>query len=90
VVVDFAAARLDDEDIFASNRLLNLDTSLSYSKLSEENFSGWYAELIAYRFDQLRMAAAPNNHHIANHGEDEVSHGGELRGVEGWKRILKK
>lgn len=46
MVVDFSAAGLDNEYIFASNRLLDLNASLAYSKLSEENFRGWYAELV--------------------------------------------
>ena len=69
MIVDLAAARLDNEDIFASDRLLDLNTSLSYCKLSEENFCGWYAELVADSLDELRVRAAAQHNHVANHCE---------------------
>src|ERR1700712_2680682 len=69
MIVNLAAARLDNKDIFASNRLLDLNTSLSYCELSEENFCGWYAELVADSLDELRVRTAAQHNHVADHCE---------------------
>lgn len=56
MVVDFSTTRLDNENIFASDRLLYLNASLPNSKLSEENFRGWYAELVTISVAVSRLA----------------------------------
>lgn len=56
MVVDFSASGLDNENVFASNRLLYLNASLSNSKLSKENFRGWYAELVTISVAEFRLA----------------------------------
>jgi hypothetical protein len=43
----FSAARLDDEDIFASHALLNLDAGLADLELAQEDFGGGDAEVVA-------------------------------------------
>jgi hypothetical protein len=43
----FSAARLDDEDIFPSHALLNLDARLADLELAKEDFGGGDAEMVA-------------------------------------------
>lgn len=45
----FTAARLDDEDIFATHALLNLHSRLAPLELVEQHFGTRYAEVAAYR-----------------------------------------
>jgi len=43
----FTAARLDDEDILASNTLLNLNSRLTALELVKKHLGLWYAKVVA-------------------------------------------
>lgn len=44
VVIDTTRSRLDNVDILSSDRVLNLNSSLSDSEFREDGLSGWYPE----------------------------------------------
>jgi len=70
VVVDLAAAGLDDEDVLASDRVHDLDASLSNSELAEKDVCRRDTEVIADCLGQLGMRAASQNDQIAYHVDD--------------------
>lgn len=69
MIVDFAAARLHNVDIFTPDGLLDLDSSLPNGKFGEEDIGWGDAEVATDCFVQLRVGAAPQNDDVANHPE---------------------
>jgi hypothetical protein len=70
VIVDLAAARLDDEDVLSSDRVHDLDASLSDSELAEENVCRRNTEVVADCLGQLGVRAAAQDDQIAHHVGD--------------------
>ena len=69
VVVDLAAAGLNDEDILASDRVHDLDASLSYSELAEKDVCRRNTEVIADSLGELGVRATAQNNQIAHHAD---------------------
>lgn len=67
VVVDLAAAGLDDEDVLSSDRVHDLDASLSDSELAEEDVCRRNTKVVADCLGQLGVRAASQNDQIAHH-----------------------
>jgi hypothetical protein len=67
VVVDLAAAGLDDEDVLPSDRVHDLDASLTYSELAEEDVCRRNTKVVADCLGQLGVRAASQNDQIAHH-----------------------
>lgn len=86
MVIDLAASRLEDVDIFPADGLLDLDSSLTNGELREENRTGRDPEVVTNCFVQLRMGAATENNNVADHdveeriGSNNDFKYGELRG----------
>jgi hypothetical protein len=67
VVIDLAAAGLDDEDILSSDRVHDLDASLSDRELAKQDVCRRNTEVVADCLGKLRMRAAAQNDQIAHH-----------------------
>lgn len=67
VVVHLAAARLDDEDIFPTHTLSNLNAGLADGKLAEQNLGGGDTQVVADGLCELRMRAPTEDDDIADH-----------------------
>lgn len=78
VVVDLPTTRLNDEDILAAHRLLDLHARLAHGKFAQEDLSRRDAEVVADGLGELGMAAAAQNHEIADHGGARGRGEGEL------------
>lgn len=68
VVVDRATTRLDDEDILATDRVLDLAASLAARELAEDAVAQGDAEHVAYAVGQLRVRVAREHDNVADHG----------------------
>jgi hypothetical protein len=67
VIVDLSTARLDDVDIFSTNRILDLKAAFSDGKFRENSIASWYAKCVADVFEKLRVGIAPEDDDITNH-----------------------
>ncbi len=67
VVVDLAAARLDDIDILSTDRVLDLKTALADRKLGKDSLACCNAEGVTDGLDQLRVRLPAEDHDIACH-----------------------
>ena len=67
VIVDFAAAGLDDEDIFVAHRLADLDTRLAHAELGEVDFGRRDAEVGADGFGELGVGRPGEEDDVAHH-----------------------
>ena len=77
VVVELGAvaaeARLDDVDILAAHRVLDLTAALARRKLAEDAVAGRDAQNTAYALDELWVGVAPKDHNIPDHGDGSVT-----------------
>ena len=67
MVVDFAASGLDDVDILATDRILDLKTALANRELREDSLTRRNAEGIADGLDQLWMRLSAEDYNVASH-----------------------
>jgi len=67
VVIDLAAARLDNVDILVANAVANLDPSLSIGELLQFDVGGWDAEVGADVVGELRVGGATEDNNVADH-----------------------
>jgi hypothetical protein len=67
VVIDLAAAGLDDEDVLSSDRVHDLDASLSDRELAKQDVCWGNTEMVADCLGQLGMRATAQNDQIAHH-----------------------
>lgn len=86
-VVDVSAARLDHENVFAADRVLDLHSSLANSKFGECDAAVRDAELVADSVCELRMGRAPEDDDVADHGGWWRSVAGERIGSCGEEEI---
>lgn len=69
MVVDLAAAGLNDEDILSSDGIHDLDASLSYSELAEQDVCRRNTKVVADCLGQLRVRAAAQDDQVADHSD---------------------
>tara|TARA_R110002060_G_scaffold23255_10_gene31528 strand:- start:179 stop:514 length:336 start_codon:yes stop_codon:yes gene_type:complete len=69
VIIDIAASRLNNVDIFSSNRVLDLQAALSDRKFLENAIARWHTKNVGDGVNQLRVGIAPKNDYVADHCE---------------------
>ncbi len=67
IVIDLATARLDDEDVFASDRLSNLDAGLADCEFAKEAFGWRDSQVIANGLCELGVGTATEYADISHH-----------------------
>lgn len=67
MVIDATAAGLDHKDVFTTDRVLDLDASLTDRKLGESDASGRDAELVADCVDEFRVGGTAEDNDVADH-----------------------
>lgn len=67
MIVDRAAARLDDEDILATDRVLDLAACLADRELAQDAVSQGNTEHVADAVGQLRVGVARQDDYVADH-----------------------
>jgi hypothetical protein len=70
-IVDLSCSGLDDVDIFASHRVLDLTTSLTNRELAKDPVAGRHTQVVADPVDQLRMRVSTEDNDISNHVDDQ-------------------
>lgn len=67
MVIDLAAAGLYEEDILATDRLLDFNASLANRKFAQEDLGRRYSQVVADSLGELRVAAAAQDDQVAHH-----------------------
>ena len=67
MVVHLSSSRLDDEDIFATDRFLYLNAGLADGKLAQQSPRWRNAQVVANGLCELRMGAASQDNNIPDH-----------------------
>jgi len=69
MVIDLAAAALDDEDIFPADALLDFNARLANCELAQQNLRGRNAEMVADGSRELRVRVPAEHDNVSDHDE---------------------
>ena len=67
MIVDSPASGLDDEDIFAPDRVLDLAAALATGELAEDAVPGRDVEVVADGVGELRVRVAREHDDVSHH-----------------------